>query len=135
MEYENSEIFLNFIDFIKGFIPLTLSQWLMQFNLNQNDITKIINELRDFVNERILNNIWIPRCDRVHEMENMMGITNIMKRTKPNEVFIRNFNSSSSSISSFYNNINIDDLYFGLRQKIYYGGDLLDFTLHVNHVL
>src|SRR5881394_768140 len=119
----NSEIFLNFIDFIKGFIPLKLSQWLTQFNLKQNDITQILND------------IWIPRCDRVHEMEKMMGITNIMKRTKPNEVFIRNFTSSSSSISSFYNNINIDDLYFGLRQKIYYGGDLLDFTLHVNHVL
>ena len=41
----NSEIFLNFIDFIKGFIPLRLSQWLTQFNLKQNDITKIINEL------------------------------------------------------------------------------------------
>ena len=67
-------------------------------------------------------------------MDDGIGITKTMKQTKNNEVSFDNFNSFSFS-SSFYNNINIDDLYFGLRQKIYYGGYILGFMSIVNHVL
>ena len=41
----------------------------------------------------------------------------------------------SSSSSSLYSNIDINDLFYGLLQKIYYSGDLLGFMLIVNHVL
>ena len=112
---------------------MSFTNWLHCSGVDKKDTKKIICDLRDYVDNRILDEIWIPRCNRLHEMERMMGITKMMKQTKNNEVSFDNFNSSFSS--SFYNNINIDDLYFGLRQKIYYGGNILGFMSIVNHVL
>ena len=113
---------------------MSFTNWLHRSGVDKKDVTKIICDLRDYIDNRILDEIWIPRCNRIHEMERMMGITKAMKLTKNNEVSVDNFIFSSPS-SSFYNNINIDDLYFGLRQRIYYGGDILGFMSIVNHVL
>ena len=54
-----------------------------------------------------MNDIWIPRCDRVQDYERSMGITRDMKLNKRKEISDGVSNFSSFSSPSFYHTINI----------------------------
>ncbi|PKY28609.1 hypothetical protein RhiirB3_444861 [Rhizophagus irregularis] len=126
--------YLTFIDFIKGFILLALSNYLKSLSLNDKVIHVIIEDLHNFIYNKVMNNIWKLRCKLQVALEKGFSIT---KKKKLDNCF-KNLNNSSFV---FINNTNFSSLNFienslkFLRNNIYFSGDILGFMLHVNYVL
>jgi hypothetical protein len=115
-----SDVTLTFIDIIKGFIPLTLSQF---FNLRLSKSRSSIIMYETRVN--LLNNLWKyweKRCDLLNEIDIKLGITKKIKREKLNIEFNPNIYRYSSQIEK-YDNLE------GLRAKLTRGLNNLNFTV------
>ncbi|PKY61049.1 hypothetical protein RhiirA4_485509 [Rhizophagus irregularis] len=67
--------YLTFIDFIKGFIPLALSDYLKSLSLNNKVVLTIIGDLHNFTYNEIMNNIWKPRCELQVAFEKGLSVT------------------------------------------------------------
>lgn len=124
LEYLDNQF--TFIDIIKGIIPLFFFNKINNF-VNNNDITSSICSI--FVHrvyKNIMEKIWKPRCEIVNRRESHLGITSkIKKQRKP----------SSCANISYPPHVYLDNLFLekeGLRNKIYFGGDILGFTILVS---
>ncbi|PKY32289.1 hypothetical protein RhiirB3_450371 [Rhizophagus irregularis] len=124
---------LTFIDFIKGFIPITLSNYLKLLIFNDKVVRTIIGDLHDFTYNEVMNNIWKPRCELQVVFEKNLSIT---KKKKLDS----RLNFSTNSSFNFINNVNFSSVDYiensleSLRNNIYFGKDILGFMLHVNYV-
>ena len=83
-----------------------------------------------------MEKIWIPRCNLIHEKETRLNISKITKRLyRQNNRNIVRPNISLSHIDNINNYTNnIDFNLDSIRDKIYFGQNLLGFILHVNYV-
>ncbi|CAG8669182.1 11380_t:CDS:2 [Rhizophagus irregularis] len=120
---------LTFIDFIKGFIPITLSNYLKLLIFNDKVVHTIIGDLHDFTYNEVMNNIWKPRCELQVVFEKNLSIT---KKKKLDS----RLNFSTNSSFNFINNVNFSSVDYiensleSLRNNIYFGKDILGFMLH-----
>ncbi|PKY57155.1 hypothetical protein RhiirA4_478020 [Rhizophagus irregularis] len=124
---------LTFIDFIKGFIPITLSNYLKSLAFNDKVIHTIIGDLHNFTYNEVMNNIWKPRCELQVALEKGLSITkkkklNSRSNVSTNSSFIFTNNTKFSSVDYIEKNLN------SLRYNIYFSGDILGFMLHVNYM-
>lgn len=55
--FSNSNNYLTFIDFIKGFISLTLSEFLISLSFSVKDRYSILFDLYDFVYNKFINQL------------------------------------------------------------------------------
>ncbi|PKB99565.1 hypothetical protein RhiirA5_429502 [Rhizophagus irregularis] len=124
---------LTFIDFIKGFIPITLSNYLKLLIFNDKVVRTIIGDLHDFTYNEVMNNIWKPRCELQVVLEKNLFIT---KKKKLDS----RLNFSTNSSFNFINNANFSSVDYiensleSLHNNIYFSRDILGFMLHVNYV-
>ncbi|CAB5157493.1 unnamed protein product [Rhizophagus irregularis] len=124
---------LTFIDFIKGFIPITLSNYLKSLIFNDKIVCTIIGDLHDFTYNEVMNNIWKPRCELQVVLEKNLFIT---KKKKLDS----RLNFSTNSSFNFINNANFSSVDYiensleSLHNNIYFSRDILGFMLHVNYV-
>ena len=73
---------LNFIDIIKGFVPLSLFDKVQSIVKQQKMTSLIISIFMDSIYTNIRDRVWKPRCDAQIEIEKGMGIDNRKKKQK-----------------------------------------------------
>ncbi|CAB4482864.1 unnamed protein product [Rhizophagus irregularis] len=124
---------LTFIDFIKGFIPTTLSNYLKSLLFNDKVVRTIIGDLHEFTYNEVMNNIWKPRCELQVALEKNLSIT---KKKKLDSCLNFSANSSFNFINNtkFFSADYIENSLDSLCNNIYFSGDILGFMLHINYV-
>ena len=75
-----------------------------------------------------MEKIWRPRCEIIHNIEKSKNINKKFKN-------LNRSHNPHKSLITLDRNINIENSLESLRNKILFGGDVLDFTRHVNYVL
>jgi hypothetical protein len=113
----------NFIDVIKGIIPLSLSDKICLLTNNRESTKIIIYKYRQkFVSN--VNFYWKKRCDLTKDLDKNLGINK--KSLKKNKGVER------------YNEVRIDsnepkyEGLLGVRNHIYFGGKPLGFTIYMD---
>ena len=61
--------FITFIDLIKGFIPHSLTSLLNDFFKDNNITLVVISSFMDFIYVSIRDKIWLPRCERMIDLQ------------------------------------------------------------------
>ena len=74
-----------------------------------------------------MKDIWGPRCEIIHNLEKSKNINKKFKN-------LNRLHNPHKSLIILDRNINIENSLESLRNKILFGGDVLDFTRHVNYV-
>ncbi|GBC00137.1 hypothetical protein RclHR1_03760001 [Rhizophagus clarus] len=82
-----------FVDLIKGFIPLELTQ-ILNLWIPRKQLLLVIIEIRQYIYEQTFKEIWIRRCSFIKEFERSLGITKKKKLTLKN---FRPFNNILNS--------------------------------------
>ena len=75
-----------------------------------------------------MEKIWRPRCEIIHNIEKSKNINKKFKN-------LNRSHNPHKSLITLDRNINIENSLESLCNKILFGGDVLDFTRHVNYVL
>jgi hypothetical protein len=119
----NIDTKFNFIDIIKGVVPLTFLDKIQKIVGNRND-TKIIiyNYRQKFVSK--VNYFWRQRCDKVKKKDKKLGINRkMLEKNKGLENY--KVNRQLSAIPK------IEGL-IGVRNHIYFGGKPLGFIVYMD---
>ena len=121
---------LNFIDLIKGFIPLSLSTFITSHTRSKPLTFSILSNFRDRIYYDCMAYIWVPRCSNMIDLERLCNI-NRREKLKSNR------DTRPPSINSSYNNFlpNLALEQESIRYSIYFGISGLGFTIYDNYVL
>ncbi len=123
IEYSNDR--LTFIDIIKGLIPLNLYRTINK-HLNKSKTEKVLYNFRNLIYDEIMKNIWRPRCSYIKEIEKEYGITKKKKLDHKNQ---KNYDNIFRKVDDKNREENLE----GLRNYIYFGGNIFDYyNVHVH---
>jgi hypothetical protein len=113
----------NFIDIIKGIIPLTFSDKIQEITNNQKNTKYIIYNYRQkFVS--VVSYYWKQRCDKVKEKDKALGINRkVMEKNKGLEKY--EINRQLSNEPKILGLV-------GIRNHIYFGGKPLGFIIYMD---
>ena len=91
--------------------------------------------MREFVLTNIMDNIWIPRCDYLHEIEKELNISKRYKKILRSRKNNNNTINSDNHVTGIDRKINTLHRFHdldGIRNNIYFGGNILDYyNVHV----
>src|SRR4051812_16614028 len=125
-----SEFDFTFINLIKGIIPRDLSNYVEKV-VGIKHTYDILHNLRNFIYEEIHSNIWIPRCNIQIKKEKLYNINKNLKRNKYKKRKYEKYSWLYRKLDNFNRFNNIDSI----KEKIYFGKDILGFMRWVNHAL
>ncbi|GET00457.1 hypothetical protein GLOIN_2v1777499 [Rhizophagus clarus] len=109
-----------FVDLIKGFIPLELTQ-ILNLWIPRKQLLLVIIEIRQYIYEQTFKEIWIRRCSFIKEFERSLGITKKKKLTLKN---FRPFNNILNSDRELEYKFDALD---SIRNNIYFGKNIIEF--------
>ena len=72
--FTNHGRYLTFIDILKGFIPLLLSNFITSHTGSKQLTFSILSNFRDRIYNDCMFYIWIPRCENMIELEKLCNI-------------------------------------------------------------
>jgi hypothetical protein len=112
---------LTFIDIIKGFIPLELTDLILTKVKKKTYVENIINEIQIILLNSFWKGIWLPRCKKLEEIDKTL---NIDKKVKKENYNLEHFSQihKQSNIEKYSNQE-------GLINKIKYGCKSMDFII------
>ncbi|PKY44894.1 hypothetical protein RhiirA4_419410 [Rhizophagus irregularis] len=102
-DFEDIEdLTFNFVDMIKGIIPMSLTSFIKKYKIQGCEIISIYEKIFTFLLENSTNSIWIPRCVELNSLEKELGLTRQMKINSRYGEYSKKFdhNSQGSSVSS-----------------------------------
>ncbi|RIA82452.1 hypothetical protein C1645_835330 [Glomus cerebriforme] len=126
-----TEAEFNFIDLIKGLIPKILLGKINNIIKDGKNTREIIYKFREILYLDTYEKIWGPRCEKLKEWKKINHITKKVEKNYLNDQNRKRYVNTNEKIVRDKNYKNLD----GLRNKIYFGGNLLGFMRQVNYVL
>ncbi|PKY62553.1 hypothetical protein RhiirA4_489185, partial [Rhizophagus irregularis] len=79
-DFEDIEdLTFNFIDMIKGIIPMSLTAFIKKYKIQGCEINSIYEKIFTFLLENSTNSVWVPRCVELNSLEKELGLTRQMK--------------------------------------------------------
>jgi hypothetical protein len=120
---DNIETKFNFIDIIKGFIPMSMTDKIFEITRSRENTRLIIYKYRQkFVSN--VNFFWKKRCDLTKELDKKLGIVKkLLKEHKGVEIY--NVNRVESNIPKYEGLV-------GIRNHIYFGDKPLGFKIYMD---
>jgi ribonuclease HI len=110
---------LTFINIIKGVVPLKLFEAINEVIAKQQTI-KILIDIRHFLYNRIMQEVWIPRVNYLREIEKEFNITkNIKKQEKGKKNYLDPYHKKDER--EIENNLE------SIKELIYFGRDILNY--------
>ncbi|GBC02172.1 hypothetical protein RclHR1_00450007 [Rhizophagus clarus] len=123
----NTEI--TFLDIIKGFVPLSLKDWILSFT-TKKQLDILLIKAYDSVYTDALQ-LWNNRCEELSRIENISGITNRMKRSIAYHTRYSNQIITDNNSLEDYNHISLFSKYIEyMNLLLKFNVDYIDFYIY-----
>ncbi|GES90952.1 hypothetical protein GLOIN_2v1777499 [Rhizophagus clarus] len=107
-----------FVDLIKGFIPLELTQ-ILNLWIPRKQLMLVIIEISQYIYEQTFKEIWIRRCSFIKKFERSLGITKKKKLTLKNFRPFNNILNSDRELEYKFDALDSirNNIYFDLKNQ------------------